>query len=213
MTTSKVRRPNGNIEKPIFIRKCKKRKGGTWHIGPANDKTWRNFIIGRIYRVLLQATYLIQVYSGLSTLKADSPEPTRLAQSSSQAEQFRILMIRSVEISFSLSAEGHYQHGQLTFVHDACYDVSPSRLVELNSSLQLGSCLSLLTILQGCSRELKVPANDLWGYDKKLLKRIDKNKVRKWFFGGGRRSDITNYEMILRYYEMKDGSFLKQNPF
>ena len=36
-----------------------------------------------------------------------------MAQSSSQAEQFRILMIRSVEISFSLSAEGHYQHGQL----------------------------------------------------------------------------------------------------
>ena len=32
-------------------------------------------------------------------------------------------------------------------------------------------------------------------------------------FLGGRRSDITNYEMILRYYEMKDGSFLKQNPF
>ena len=52
-------------------------------------------------------------------------------------------MISSVEISFSLSAEGHYQLGQLTFVHDACYDASPSRLVELNSSLQLGSCLSL----------------------------------------------------------------------
>ena len=152
--------------------------------GPANDKTWRNFIIGRVYRVLLQVIYLIQVYSGLSTLKADSPEPTRLAQSSSQAEQFRILMIRSVEISFSLSAEGHYQHGQLTFVHDACYDVSPSRLVELNSSLQLGSCLSLLTILQGCSRELKVPANDLWGYEKTRILFWDKITQGNDFLGG-----------------------------
>ena len=56
----------------------------------------------------------------------------------------------------------------------------------------------LFVTVDDCTRELKVPANELLGYektqilfwDKKLLKRIDKNNVRKWFLEG-RRSDIT----------------------
>ena len=56
----------------------------------------------------------------------------------------------------------------------------------------------LFVTVDDCTRELKVPANEFLGYektqilfwDKKLLKRTDKNNVRKWFLGG-RRSDIT----------------------
>ena len=56
----------------------------------------------------------------------------------------------------------------------------------------------LFVTVDDCTRELKVPANELLGYektqilfwDKKLLKRTDKNNVRKRFLGG-RRSDIT----------------------
>ena len=62
----------------------------------------------------------------------------------------------------------------------------------------------LFVTVDDCTRELKVPANELLGYektqilfwDKKLLKRIDKNNVRKWFLGGRRSNIAFGYSFV-----------------